>query len=295
MTIRPADHGIVASAGGAAILDYSTTGSPTATDYTDSGTKYRSLYWTGSGTFVVNANSGQVAINVLVGAGGGGGGPGASGGGGGGGGCREGTIAGSTAAQTWTFVAGAGGAGAPDTAPRTHTDGVNSTFTGGTSGLLLSCTGGGRGGTWNSSNSGGDGGGGGGGSGWYASTKGAGNAGGYSPVEGYEGADGVYGVGFYYDSGGGGGGSGAVGTISTPPYAPGGPGGNAMSSSYRTGSSENAFGGGAGAGGYNQNYPQGSTGSSLGYGNGGLGARAGGFASNAGTAGACVVRFPYEW
>jgi hypothetical protein len=75
----------------------------------------------------------------------------------------------------------------------------------------------------------------------------------------------------------------------------GGAGGYAVTTVIRTGASENAFGGGGGGGGYNQNFPRGATGASLYYGNGGVAGAAGGYSGGAGWAGACVVRFPYEW
>ena len=67
MAIRPADHGIVASSGGAGFA-YTTTGSPT----TDTYGVYTSITWTGSGSFIIAANPDSLTMDVWVVAGGGG-------------------------------------------------------------------------------------------------------------------------------------------------------------------------------------------------------------------------------
>jgi hypothetical protein len=288
--------GSVQESGAGGVFEYSFTGtdSSNVNDYTESSTKYRSILFGGSGTFTVVNNPDAINVDVYLGAGGAGGGPGAYAGGGGGGGARQIAIPGATALQVWTITVGAGGTGCPDSSPRTHTDGVNSTFVGASYGTLISCTGGGRGGAVNGSIDGNDGGGGGGGAA-YSSTNGDGNAGGYSPVEGYNGNNGVYGVGFYYDTGGGGGGSGAVGQMSPGIGANGGPGGASLATTYHNGTSTAWSGGGGGGGGYNQNYPRGSTGANQGYGYGGTAGAGGGYGSSSGSGGICILRFAYEW
>ena len=77
--------GVIASSGGAAAFEYSTTGSPTLRTYG----AYTSLHWTGTGNFVITNNPDSITFDVWIasGAGGGGGsGWGAAGGAGGGGG-----------------------------------------------------------------------------------------------------------------------------------------------------------------------------------------------------------------
>jgi hypothetical protein len=262
MAIRPADHGVVASAGGG-IYEYSTTGSPTVTTHGI----YTSLTYTGSGSFTILSNPNALTFDLLLVAGGGSGNSGYQtttssmfgGGGGGAGGMK--VLTGQTlAVQAHTVTVFAGGA-----APATGSSSWGSDGSGGTAITGHTVTGGGLGGNnsqygtvagpnvggsgggagptqWNSTSSG------------AAGTSGEGNAGGNG--WGYY----VYGnVGY---TSGGGGGKGAVGNDGAQTSDPGysGDGGAGLANNYSTGSNITYAAGGGGGSHYYQYNPTGKSG-----------------------------------
>ena len=111
MTFNPLIIGAIQSSG-AGGFEYSTTGSPTDGTYTLSGTTYRILVWTSSGSLTFSTEA-RAAEYLLIAAGGGGGGSGASGGrgGGGGGGAVIYESGYNIAVGTYDVTIGAGGAG----------------------------------------------------------------------------------------------------------------------------------------------------------------------------------------
>ena len=203
---------------------------------------------------------------LIVAGGGAGASPGGTGdgngrGGGGAGGYRTnygGSAIGLTPAAVYTVTVGTGGATDDSATGGGGNNGTNSSVIG--TGISLSSTGGGVGGSMNSSTavSCGTGGSGGGASRQASSGTGgtgcAGNAGGYSPVEGYKGGDADG------ETGAGGGGSSAVGADNTG--SSGGAGGAGTANSI-TGASV-TYAGGGGGGGY--------AGGAAGTGGGGSGA-----------------------
>jgi hypothetical protein len=234
------------------VIVYSTTGSPTVTNYTN----YRSLAFTGSGTFVVTANPESDAFDVLV-VGGGGGGGGVYGGGAGAGGMN--TDTGETAVvQTYTVTVGGGG-GFSGGASTHGDDGTGSTMTGSGYSFGASTYGGGWGARGQSD---GDTGrsslecGSAGAGGWTTGSTAGGtlNVAAWGSAGGNGGGTLTYDGAFhYYYAGGGGGGKGAVGGVGSQASTGGtqgvaGNGGNGSTNNYKTGVNITYAGGGGGAG-----------------------------------------------
>ena len=227
---------------------YTTTGSPTFTEYSG----YASLMWTGTGSFVVT-NAAGTSVDVYLAAGGGGGG--ATVGGGGGQGGARGSTSNALSAISYTVTVGGGGG--------SNGSGGASSF-----GSVLDATGGGYG----YKNAGASGGGGGGGGGsdpggyygrfWYGGTGVSGQG-----ENGGRGSAGVYGLGMggpWYAGGGGGGQDGSTGGDG---MLAGGNGGTATTTNNYFDGTADTYGGGGGGGG--------SHGGSTGGGYGGAGAQSG--------------------
>jgi hypothetical protein len=228
---------------------FSTTGSPTTRTYTSGGTAYKSLHWTGSGTFVPSTIPAGKTFDVWVVAGGGGGGSGgnswneAGSGGGGAGGAEAFTSQTlGTASHTVTIGGGGNGAGSSGLYGIAGSDGNTSTFQINSGSALTGTYGGGGGDTVSSGRVGGSGGGGGGYSGTSGgtATSGEGNAGG--------------GGGGSQGGGGAGGGKGAVGgTGASGGSGVGGNGGAGGTNAYADGNTTvdgvGIWAGGGGGGG----------------------------------------------
>lgn len=246
------------------LFSYSTTGSPTERTYSG----YKSLHWTGSGTFVVTGGTATIDILIVSGGGGGGGGYYSYGGGAGGGagGMKEFTSQ-TVSVATHTITIGAGGGAGANGGG--GSDGGDSSFAI-SGGSTLSTTGGGAGviGT------GRDGGSGAGGMGNSTGTAGQGVSG-----EGNAGGAGVYASPAYSGGGGGKGGTGGSG-VST-----GGAGGLYGTNYYADGNTSGTTDGvhrfAEGGGGAGTSNSTGAGGSGDGDGGGG----AGGIHWSAGTAG----------
>ena len=247
---------------------YTTTGSPTFTEYSG----YESLMWTGTGSLVVS-NAGGTSIDIFLSAGGGGGGS-AVGGGGGTGGVREDT-GNALSATSYTVTVGGGGG--------SNGNGGTSSF-----GSIVSNTGGGAGRN-NAGNAGGAGGGGGGSNPTQFWDGGAGTSG--QGGDGGRGSAGIYGS-FYAGGGGGGkdsvdgggadmqGGNGGAG-FNTNTYFDGttdnyGGGGGGGATPHATGAA-GATNGGAGGNGAGSSAPANKGGGDGGGGTGAGGSGAGGF------------------
>jgi len=246
------------------LFSYSTTGSPTERTYSG----YRSLHWTGSGTFVVAGAA--ATIDVLVVSGGGGGGYGSTGaggdggaGGGGAGGMKSWTSQ-TAGVGTSTITIGGGGAGGVNADDGIGTQGTTSSFALG-GGSTLSTTGGGYGG--GRAETGGAGGSGGGGGGFAAQAGGAATTG--------EGSAGGAGSSGTTDVGGGGGG-GKAGAGGAGSGTDGGAGGTNGTNVYADGTTSGVgvgqFAGGGGGGQQGDESPAHGTG---GAGGGGGGAHGG--------------------
>ena len=104
MSIRPVDHGVIASSGGGAAAFIAFGGN--ITQYETGGTTYRVHTFRGSGRFVVF--SGETDVNYMVLGGGAGGGAGNPGAGGGAGGIQSGTTT-VTGGDVYTVTVGRGG------------------------------------------------------------------------------------------------------------------------------------------------------------------------------------------
>ena len=225
-------------------IAYSTTGSPTITTYGS----YRSFKYTGSGTFVITANSASEAFDVFTVGGGGGSGGHQLGvnGGAGGGGTRTTNLPGTVKSYTATVGSGGSNAGSfgnpgqtteftdvSDTGPGKHAN----------TGFSSDANGGSQGGSY----------------GYYfygcCSSSPQHDAGGLGNTGG-EGVCDTAGSGYGY-AGGGGGGRGSSGgsateniVISAGSTLAGGTSGNGTYNNYETGSNIGYAGGGGGASNY---------------------------------------------
>ena len=151
------------------------------------GASHKYHIFTSSGTWTAPVTNADVIVVA------GGGGTGAAGGGGGAGGVRNLIAATFVVGTTYTVTVGAGGTGNM-TLP---TSGGNSSIT--TSGVTISATGGGRGGTASQAAANG----GSGGGSYNTATRETGNAGGYTPAEGFNGGISINSQGYASGSGGG--------------------------------------------------------------------------------------------
>tara|TARA_R100001510_G_scaffold43203_1_gene39661 strand:+ start:1317 stop:2738 length:1422 start_codon:yes stop_codon:yes gene_type:complete len=264
--------------------------------------------FTSSGNLVVPASTTLTNVEFLVVAGGGGGGGsssgvGGAGGGGGGGGYRSsvtGEISGggasaenklSLATGTYTITIGAGGAGGTNSS---DTDGNDSSIVG--TGINVTSTGGGHGGSYATNAVGSDGGSGGGQMSGHTDNQGGSGTSG----QGYAGGQYLWNPPTYsYIGGGGGGGAGSVGGNARSSSPNGGDGGTAVTTAINGNNVSYARGGGGGSlngspspnGGKNANQPAASA--NTGNAGGGVSDADGGNHYNGGNGGSGIVIVRY--
>jgi hypothetical protein len=218
-----------------AVWDYSQSGGTVRT-YTDSGTAYTSITWTGSGSLTIQANPDNIQCQVMVVAGGGCGGNVAyngMGSGGAAGGCR--VLTGITIPDgSHTITVGGGGSAYSNSSSNYQSSNASNSKIDWASGTDIEATrgGAGKGSATTLSPSTPQSGGSGAGGGDGALTGASGNTGGYSPVEGYGGGNGST---AYYKTSGASGGAGGAGSTANGYSQPWGASG--IYNYYQTGSS----------------------------------------------------------